>query len=92
MPPEPESSHPDVGVEEGREGLEMGLERIRLMILAEEDAGEIRKVWQGLKTEGVKDEGLRTRIEEARIQVDRLPPAPDLEEAQATPTIQIQTS
>lgn len=86
MPAESSSEDGD----EGRVELEMGLERLRLMILAEGEEREIRRIWDALKKDKVADGSLRTKLEEVRMHVDNLPPAP--EQALPTPSIQIQTS
>ena len=92
MPPDPSVSQKgdDNNGNEGRIVLETGLERVRLMLIAEEEPMEIRRIWDNLDKENIKNDGLRTKIEELRIKVDKLPPS-ELDQPQSTPTIQIQT-
>lgn len=67
-------SDPSASEEKDRDdrALEDGLERVRLMILAEEDAGAIRRAWDGLKRDDIADEGLQQKMEELRRTVDSL--------------------
>lgn len=94
MPSDPSLSQKgdDSDGNEGRIALETGLERVRLMFIAEEEPLEIRRIWDSLDKENIKDDGLRTKIEGLRIQIDNLPPSSEPDQPQNTPTIQIQTS
>ena len=91
MPSSKEEEEADGDERRKRIALETGLERVRLMFIAEEDPGEIRRIWDSLDKEGITDSDLRTKIEELRIQVDNLPPSPESDQPQSTPSIQIQT-
>jgi hypothetical protein len=54
--------------------LRLGLERVRLMLVAEEDGERIREVWTSLKRDDVEDEDLKRRVQETQEMVDRVPP------------------
>jgi hypothetical protein len=62
------------------ETLRLGLERVRLMFLAEEDADRIRTTWGALDISDVADERLARDIKEMQGRIDRLPAAVPLEE------------
>jgi hypothetical protein len=62
------------------ETLRLGLERVRLMFLAEEDAERIRTTWAALDIDDVADERLARDIKEMQGRIDRLPAAVPLEE------------
>ena len=70
MPTEPTKDDSD----EARIALETGLERVRLIIVAEEDPAEIRRTWDSLDKD-VAEGPVRTKLEAVRIQVDNLTPA-----------------
>lgn len=55
------------------ETLRLGLERVRLMFLAEEDGDRIRAFWEGLETEGVVDEELLKEVREMQERINHLP-------------------
>jgi hypothetical protein len=57
------------------ETLRLGLERVRLMFLAEEDAERIRTTWAGLVVDDVTDERLASDVKEMLGRLDRLPAA-----------------
>jgi hypothetical protein len=57
------------------ETLRLGLERVRLMFLAEEDAERIRTTWAGLEVDDVTDERLARDVKEMQERIDRLPAA-----------------
>lgn len=80
----PLTSTPGDDNEDGSMALELGLERVRLMILAEEDPAEIRRVWNDLGTESEINGALRTRFDELRILVDGLPNIPKVEQPSLT--------
>jgi hypothetical protein len=63
------------------ETLRSGLERVRLMFLAEEDADRIRTTWAAFDIEDVADERLARDIKEMQGRIDRLPAAVPLEES-----------
>jgi hypothetical protein len=86
------SAEPRADGDDGRIALETGLERVRLMILAEEESAEVRRTWDGLDKDNITDDTSRRKLEEIRIQVDSLPTAPESDPPQPTPSIQIQTS
>ena len=59
--------------------LRVGLERVRLMLLAEEDETKIHATWAELDTSDTNDEGLLKEIKELQARIDGLPapnPAP----------------
>jgi len=62
--------------EDKEDALRLQLERTRLMFLAEEDAGKIRKAWSGVTAEGVVDEDLLRKVQEIQARVDDLPAEP----------------
>jgi hypothetical protein len=62
------------------ETLRLGLERVRLMFMAEEDAERIRTTWTGLEVDDVADERLARDIKEMQGRIDRLPAAVPTEE------------
>jgi hypothetical protein len=72
----PDRESPETNKEET---LSLGLERVRLMFLAEEDAERIRTTWAGLDTETVADERLARDIKETQGRIDRLPATAPLE-------------
>jgi hypothetical protein len=53
--------------------LRLGLERVRLMILAEEDRDRIKSVWAECETEDVTTEALIQEIQELKAKIDQLP-------------------
>jgi hypothetical protein len=57
------------------ETLRLGLERVRLMFLAEEDAERIRTTWAGLVVDDVTDERSARDVKELQGRIDRLPAA-----------------
>lgn len=54
--------------------LRLGLERVGLMFLAEEDAERIRTTWAGLDAESVENERLARDVKEMQGRIDRLSP------------------
>lgn len=60
--------------DEGRIALEEGLERVRLMILADVGVEEIRRVWESLDLKDIVDGTLKHKVDEVRRMVDSLPP------------------
>jgi hypothetical protein len=73
----PDRESPETNKEET---LRSGLERVRLMFLAEEDADRIRTIWAALDIDDVADERLARDIKEMQGRIDRLPAAVPLEE------------
>ena len=73
----PDRESPETNKEET---LRLGLERVRLMFMAEEDADRIRTTWAGLEVDDVADERLARDIKEMQGRIDRLPAAVPLEE------------
>ena len=73
----PDRESPETNKEET---LHLGLERVRLMFLAEEDAERIRTTWAALDIDDVADERLARDIKEMQGRIDRLPAAVPLEE------------
>jgi hypothetical protein len=70
----PEKGNPDT--EQDKEAtLRLGLQRIRLMVLAEYDGEEIREVWSGLDKGVVADAELSREIREVQELVNGLPPS-----------------
>lgn len=53
--------------------LRLGLERVRLMFLAEDDGVRIRAIWEGLETEEVVDEELAREVREMQERINHLP-------------------
>jgi hypothetical protein len=74
----PDRESPETNKEET---LRSGLERVRLMFLAEEDADRIRTTWAAFDIEDVADERLARDIKEMQGRIDRLPAAVPLEES-----------
>jgi hypothetical protein len=73
----PDRESPETNKEET---LRWGLERVRLMFLAEEDGERIRTTWAALDIDDVADERLARDIKEMQGRIDRLPAAVPLEE------------
>jgi len=65
----PDREAPETNKEET---LRLGLERVRLMFLAEEDAERIRTTWAGLDIDDVADERLARDIKEMLGRINRL--------------------
>lgn len=65
------------------DALRLGLERVRLMFTAEEDADRIRSTWAGLDVD-VTGKDLLRDVEEMQGRIDRLPAAAPTEPAPAT--------
>ena len=55
--------------------LRQGLERIRLMLLAEEDGEGIRATWAKLELADVDDEVLQNEVKDLQARIDTLPSA-----------------
>jgi len=72
----PDRESPETNKEET---LSLGLERVRLMFMAEEDAERIRTTWAGLDIDDVTDERLARDIKEMQGRIDRLPATVPLE-------------
>ena len=72
----PDRESPETNKEET---LSLGLERVRLMFMAEEDAERIRTTWAGLDIDDVTDERLARDVKEMQGRIDRLPAAVPLE-------------
>jgi hypothetical protein len=55
------------------ETLRLGLERVRLMLLAEEDGEKIRTTWAALEIGDVTDGELQREAKEMQDRIDALP-------------------
>ena len=52
--------------------IRVGLERVRLMLLAEEDEQKIHATWAELDTTNVSEEGLLKEVKELQARIDGL--------------------